>query len=175
MNIEDPETTGRKPGVSNFSSRFHRLGTASLLFGAVISALVLMETTTGLPFQMPRSWYVTRPIWLFLGVAGFVGGYFLLRQRRYHPEEWKPKKQGVRFERLVLYTREDCHLCDDAKEVLQYYRVYLPELEEVDIDSDPQLVEKYGNCVPVVEIDGKVRFRGHVNDILLRRLIEGAS
>jgi hypothetical protein len=42
---------------------------------------------------------------------------------------------------------------------------------EVDIDRDPELVARFSTCVPVVELDGKVRFRGRVNEVLLRRLI----
>jgi glutaredoxin len=69
---------------------------------------------------------------------------------------------------VVLYTRKDCHLCDDAKDLLASFGV-LPEL--VDIDLDSALCEKFNECVPVVEIDGKVRFRGRIDPILLRRLL----
>ena len=44
---------------------------------------------------------------------------------------------------------------------------------EVDIDQDPQLRERYDCCVPVVEIDGRERFRGRVDERLLRRLLTG--
>ena len=70
--------------------------------------------------------------------------------------------------RVVLYTRQDCHLCDIAKETLMQYG-QLPE--EVDIDGDPELRARFDCCVPVVEIDGKIRFRGHVDKRLLRRLL----
>ena len=70
--------------------------------------------------------------------------------------------------RVVLYTRQDCHLCDIAKETLMQYG-QLPE--EVDIDGDPALRARFDCCVPVVEIDGKIRFRGHVDKRLLRRLL----
>jgi hypothetical protein len=43
--------------------------------------------------------------------------------------------------------------------------------EEVDIDLDPELKARFTDCVPVVEIEGKIRFRGRVNEVLLRRLI----
>ena len=71
---------------------------------------------------------------------------------------------------VVLYTRQGCHLCDDAAELLTRYGL---RPEQVDIDADPALRERYTNCVPVVVIDGKERFRGRVNEVLLRRLIEG--
>ncbi len=44
--------------------------------------------------------------------------------------------------------------------------------ESIDIDADPALVAKFNECVPVVEIDGKIRFRGRVNEVLLERLLD---
>ena len=69
---------------------------------------------------------------------------------------------------VVLYTRENCCLCDDAKKILESYGL-APRL--VDIDKHPDKLAKYNECVPVVEINGKVRFRGNVNEVLLRRII----
>lgn len=149
------------------------LGTLCLLAGAVLSGLAFVEETAGLPFRMPRSWYADRPLWYGLIAVLFVAGFFLLRRRRPISDSWRPSRPGIRFRRLVLYTRTRCHLCDQAKETLLQHRSFLPEVEEVDVDTDPELVERFGTCVPVVEIDGKVRFRGEVNESLLRRLIEG--
>jgi glutaredoxin len=73
---------------------------------------------------------------------------------------------------VVLYTRVGCHLCDDAHELLVRHGLR-PRL--VDVDRDEQLVAEHGNCVPVVEIDGRVRFRGRVNPVLLRRLLRGSQ
>lgn len=70
----------------------------------------------------------------------------------------------------LIYTRNDCPLCDEAKATLEQYG-FATEL--VDIDQDAALQQKYTSCVPVVVIDGKERFRGRVNEVLLRRLIRG--
>lgn len=70
----------------------------------------------------------------------------------------------------VLYTRSGCHLCDDAKAVLVKHGL---SPTEVDIDSDTELRERYDTCVPVVWIDGRERFRGRVNAVLLRRILRG--
>ncbi|WP_040351790.1 glutaredoxin family protein [Blastopirellula marina] len=67
-----------------------------------------------------------------------------------------------------LYTRPGCHLCEDAEQILIRHGI-APEL--VNIDDSPELTQKYGCCIPVVEIDGKVRFRGRVHEMLLRRLL----
>ena len=71
---------------------------------------------------------------------------------------------------VVLYTRVGCHLCDHAREVLEAHGLVV---ESVDIDRDPELVARYNHCIPVVEIDGKIRFRGRVHPVLLRRLLRG--
>lgn len=70
---------------------------------------------------------------------------------------------------VVLYTRQGCHLCDDAYEILLDHGLK-PRL--VDVDDSAELVEQFGQCVPVVEIDGQVRFRGRIEPLLLRRLLD---
>jgi hypothetical protein len=49
---------------------------------------------------------------------------------------------------LILYQRDDCHLCDLALEVLA--RARAPEFESVFIDDDPVLDARYGERVPVL-------------------------
>lgn len=49
---------------------------------------------------------------------------------------------------LILYQRDDCHLCDLALGVLAQARV--PEFESVFIDGDELLEERYGVRVPVL-------------------------
>ena len=70
--------------------------------------------------------------------------------------------------RIVLYSRLGCHLCDDAAAALKRHGL---EFELVDVDADPELRKRYDECVPVVVIDGKERFRGRVDELLLRRLL----
>jgi glutaredoxin len=72
------------------------------------------------------------------------------------------------MESVVLYTRQGCHLCHEAEAVLARFGIR-PLL--VDIDANPELCEQYNECVPVVEIDGRERFRGRINEVLLQRLI----
>ena len=49
---------------------------------------------------------------------------------------------------LILYQRDDCHLCDQALEVLAAARV--PDFESVFIDEDDALESRYGTRVPVL-------------------------
>ena len=69
---------------------------------------------------------------------------------------------------VVFYTRHGCHLCDDAAAGLRADGI---TYQNLDIDDDPELVERFNTCVPVVEIDGVVRFRGRVDGRLLRRFL----
>ena len=49
---------------------------------------------------------------------------------------------------LILYQRDDCHLCDLAIEVLAQTRA--PEFDSVFIDGDDALEARYGMRVPVL-------------------------
>ena len=71
----------------------------------------------------------------------------------------------------VLYSRQGCHLCHDVLALLRQHGL---EVHVVDIDQEPGLREKYNDCVPVVEIEGRERFRGRVDERLLRRLLAGS-
>jgi len=50
-------------------------------------------------------------------------------------------------EALVLYTRDGCHLCEQAMTQLDRAGI---GWRPVDIDEDPALAEKYGLRVPVL-------------------------
>jgi glutaredoxin len=70
---------------------------------------------------------------------------------------------------LVLYSRERCCLCDDVKAFLQSRGL---DFSLVDIDSDPILRARYNDCVPVLWISGKERFRGRIDPVLLNRCLQ---
>ncbi|MEX2139550.1 MAG: glutaredoxin family protein [Pirellulales bacterium] len=72
------------------------------------------------------------------------------------------------IQEVVLYTRQGCHLCHEAEQLLVRYGLR-PRL--IDIDQEPELRARFDVCVPVVEIDGQIRFRGWVDAVLLRRLL----
>ncbi|MFG2037617.1 glutaredoxin family protein [Dactylosporangium sp. NPDC048998] len=58
--------------------------------------------------------------------------------------------------RLMLYTRPGCHLCEDAKAVLDRVAAATGEgFTEIDITGDDDLEEEYGFRIPVLLLDGK--------------------
>jgi glutaredoxin len=74
--------------------------------------------------------------------------------------------------KIVLYSRNGCHLCDDAAALLARHGL---QFETVDVDADPLLRARYNECVPVIVIDGRERFRGRVDPLLLKRLIDAGD
>ena len=56
---------------------------------------------------------------------------------------------------VTVYSRQGCHLCDDAENVLESLREELNfEIDVIDIDIDPELIKLYSDQVPVIHIDG---------------------
>ena len=70
--------------------------------------------------------------------------------------------------RLVLVTRQGCHLCDQALELL---RELGSEPEIADVDADDELYRLYDWRVPVVLIDGEVAAEGKIKRESLKRAL----
>jgi hypothetical protein len=65
---------------------------------------------------------------------------------------------------VVFYTRERCCLCDTALDVVEAVRRGTSfSLTVVDVDSDPELVARYGDKVPVVVVDGRIHAKYRVD------------
>jgi glutaredoxin len=69
---------------------------------------------------------------------------------------------------IVVYGKPGCHLCDDARAVLE--RVGAP-FEEIDITTDDALHAAYLERIPVIAIDGRERFEFFVDEAALRALL----
>jgi glutaredoxin len=65
---------------------------------------------------------------------------------------------------VIVYSRPGCHLCDEAKAVIENAGVSDRfTLEEIDIESDPELLRKYKYDIPVITIDGAEAFKHRVD------------
>ena len=63
-----------------------------------------------------------------------------------------------------FYTKKDCPLCEDAKDLLKLLQRELTfTLLELDIYADDRLLEQYGLMIPVVEVDGKIIQYGKID------------
>ncbi len=71
---------------------------------------------------------------------------------------------------VTLYGRPGCHLCDDARTLLERVRATHPfRLLEVDIETDDALLARYLERIPVVALDGEELFDLFVDEATLRR------
>lgn len=75
---------------------------------------------------------------------------------------------------VLLYTRQNCCLCDEAKQQLRELQKQARfELHEIDIDQDSELRQRYNDEVPVVFIHGKKAFKYRIDSRqFLKRLQE---
>jgi glutaredoxin len=74
---------------------------------------------------------------------------------------------------VTLYARPGCHLCDEARDVLERLRGRAPfALEEIDITADDALHARYLERIPVVAVDGEELFDYEVDEgALVRRIL----
>jgi glutaredoxin len=71
---------------------------------------------------------------------------------------------------VTLYGRPGCHLCDEARVLLERLREELPfALVERDIEADDALLRAYLERIPVVALDGEELFDFFVDEGELRR------
>ena len=70
--------------------------------------------------------------------------------------------------RVIVYSRQGCHLCEEA---LAAVSAVCEEWTVVDIDADEALRARYSDDVPVVTVDGRVIARWFVEEETLRRAL----
>ncbi|RIW38973.1 glutaredoxin family protein [Bacillus salacetis] len=75
-----------------------------------------------------------------------------------------------------FYTRDRCHLCEDAKLMLKLIKEEIPfELNEYDIDKSDELTERFGLMIPVVEIDGEIVQYGQIDYFTVSKRLQDKS
>ena len=71
--------------------------------------------------------------------------------------------------RITLYTRPGCHLCDAAREVVERVCADVGEsFDEVDITTDDELEDRFGEDIPVTFVDGRQHDFWRVDETRLR-------
>jgi glutaredoxin len=147
------------------------LGSGLMVLSSLFAVFIFCDRMDMRPFEFPTVWYSTRSLHLLLCGAMFFCAAKMLRSP---PHRTQNRAQPL-FSSCRLFTRKHCPLCDDAIAVLAGFQGALPGIEMIDIDDSRELMRQFGESVPVVEIEGKVRFRGGVNAHLLQRLINAAE
>ena len=78
---------------------------------------------------------------------------------------------------VKIYTREHCHLCEEAKATIESVAETVDRpvtIEKIDVETDERLREEYGERVPYVFVDGWPAFKYRVGEAELRRQLEEA-
>jgi glutaredoxin len=71
--------------------------------------------------------------------------------------------------RVTLYSRPGCHLCDDARVIIERVCADLGvEYAEVSIDDDPELAVRFSEEIPVTFVDGRQLDFWRVSETRLR-------
>ncbi len=66
--------------------------------------------------------------------------------------------------KVVFYTKAGCHLCDDARDLLENLAADIPfELTEIDIRTDLNIFELYRYRIPVILINGQTTVEGRIS------------
>ena len=80
---------------------------------------------------------------------------------------------------LTFYSKPGCHLCEDARKVVDEVVARLGaagqasvDVEEIDILGDPELQNRYGEEIPVVLIDGKMHTYWRVDAARLEKALK---
>jgi glutaredoxin len=76
--------------------------------------------------------------------------------------------------RVVLYSKPGCHLCDDARAVIEAVCADLGETyDEVDITGSQELMKRFGEEIPVTFVDGTQHDFWRVDPARLRAALAG--
>jgi glutaredoxin len=76
---------------------------------------------------------------------------------------------------IVLYGKPGCHLCDDARSLIERLAGSAPlQLREVDITSSRELFRRYDVVIPVVVVDGLIEIQAPITERALRDALRRA-
>jgi thiol-disulfide isomerase/thioredoxin len=76
---------------------------------------------------------------------------------------------------VVLYTRKECGLCDEAAAMLCHLSRDLRfTVTAIDIDEDPQALADYNDVIPVIAVGGRIVSQAPVDEVALREALSAA-
>jgi glutaredoxin len=79
-------------------------------------------------------------------------------------------------DRVILYVRQECHLCDAARAVVREVADATGVTwSEVDVDDDLAVAETYGELVPVVTVDGVQQGYWRLDARRVQRAVEAGA
>lgn len=79
---------------------------------------------------------------------------------------------------ITVYSRNNCHLCGVALNRIESVSAEMGvavDIEEIQIDDDPELEAEYGDRVPVVYVDDTLEFTYTVDTDALAATLRTAA
>ena len=99
-----------------------------------------------------------------LGAVAAMGVAELIQRSRRRPVERRRPAE------VILYTRAECHLCHEARAILERAAGEIPiRWREIDVDTDPGLAGRYGGQVPVIVAGGVKLSKLRPDEAAIRR------
>ena len=77
--------------------------------------------------------------------------------------------------RAVVYSRHGCHLCERLIEELLPLVRGCWEIEVIDIDSRENFARRYGERIPVLEVDGRLVCQHTLDRTAVEEILDGDS
>ncbi|MCB1829686.1 MAG: glutaredoxin family protein [Gammaproteobacteria bacterium] len=75
---------------------------------------------------------------------------------------------------MTLFTRASCHLCEDMWQHLQEIQTERKfELVQVDVDSEPELQQRFGSLIPVLLGDDRIICNYFLDPVALEQYLAG--
>lgn len=88
-------------------------------------------------------------------------------------EQQKKPSSGHSHDRVVIYSKPDCCLCDELKHELfrlQTRRAFT--IAEINILEDPRAFAEFSEEIPVVFVNGKFACRYHLDEAKFLSLLD---
>ncbi|WP_062109215.1 glutaredoxin family protein [Bacillus niameyensis] len=77
------------------------------------------------------------------------------------------------MKKIIFYTRNQCELCLDAKNLLILLQSeYSFQIDERDIETNDEWIEKYGLIIPVIELNGEIIQSGIIDMLDLEKSLK---
>lgn len=74
--------------------------------------------------------------------------------------------------KIKILSKADCHLCDEAKQIIERATNRLPiEIEVIDIEKDAELFNQYRYDIPVIFLDERKIFKHRVDEQKLKKIL----
>ncbi len=84
-----------------------------------------------------------------------------------------PQRHAIR---VTVYTKQGCHLCDEAMRALQrLHGEFVLSIDEFDITGDPTVFHEYQHIIPVIDIEGGPRLLPRFDEEDLRSALRAVN